>query len=130
MAGTAHEPPLWFSAKQKRYARLVSNWTWTASLLWLLCLVPLGVVLLSRDKAQSAVRIEATVALLLVGTVVVFARIVLKPGERARRYERAARLLESALVRYQADSGEGPGGLEIADDEAHQLLSEPFKTQY
>ena len=128
--GTANEPLHWLSVKQKCYARHASNWRWTAWILWLLRLGPLALILLSRDNASSAVRIDATIALLLVGTLVVLSRIVLKPGERARRYRKAGRILEAALVRYQADSGEGLEGLESADDEAQRLLSEPLKAQY
>jgi hypothetical protein len=128
MAGSAHDPLVWLSAKQKRFARLASRWPWTAWLLWLLCLAPLAVILASRDNAP--VRVEATITLLLVGTLVVAARIVLKPGERARRYNRAERILEEALVRDKAGRVEGVGGLENADAEAQRLLGEPFKTQY
>jgi hypothetical protein len=130
MAGTVHDPLLWLGAKQRRYVRRASRWRRASWILWLLCLAPLVVIFLSRASTKSAVPIEPTVALFLVSTLFVFARIVLQPGERARRYKKAALVLEAALVRYDADPGEGLEVLESADTEVQRLLCEPFKTQY
>ncbi len=132
MLGAQNKPPAWITGKHRAYAMRAVAWQWAFYLIkvfQLALVLSVASVFLPRVRNTLShehrwiVFVSWALTLTLMSALV----LALKPRQRSRRYEEAARALEVAIVQYEVDRSPRLEKLREGDRDAAQVVGEPLE---